>query len=449
MFEANTTLFILGMLLVLVFSGIHIAVALVVTSIIGIYLVVGDVEIVVRLVQTNFHESIRDYIFAVIPLFMLMGEFVGRSGVATDLYQALQAGFRRLPGRLAIATLLGNAIFSFVTGVSIASAAAFTRLAYPEMVRHSYNKGYALGSIAGSGVLGMLIPPSVLMIIWGILSEQSIGALFLAGVLPGFVLVGLFGFYIVMSALIRPALAGGRVRASAVGADVAPDLGETIDIARTVFSGVALLVLITSVLGGIWGGIFTPTEAAGIGALISLLIAFAKGMRLRDFYDGVLSVGRTAAPILVLLIAASLYSRTLTLTGVLTAIQDYFAGTGLEPWQVLLVMFGVWFLLGMIIDSASIMFLTVPVFFPIATALGIDPLGYAIIGILAIEAGLLTPPFGLLVYTVKASVPADDPVTMLEIFAGSTPYWLLIVVLIALIFVFPGIASYLPNLVFG
>jgi TRAP-type C4-dicarboxylate transport system permease large subunit len=250
-------------------------------------------------------------------------------------------------------------------------------------------------------------------------------------------------------ALIRPTLAGGRVLTSAVGADVAPDVEVSVDVTRTVFSGVALLVLITSVLGGIWGGIFTPTEAAGIGALLSLLIGFAKGMKLRGFYDGVLSVGRTAAPILVLLIAASLYSRTLTLTGVLAAIQDFFAGTGMEPWQVLLVMVAVWFLLGMIIDSASIMFLTVPVFFPIAMALGIDPLGYAIIGILAIEAGILTPPFGLLVYTVKASVPADDPVTMLEIFAGSTPYWLLILVLIVLIFVFPEIASYLPNLVFG
>jgi len=437
MFESNIALIVLGMLLVFVFSGIHIAIVLGVTSAAGIFMVTNDYKIVEALVQNTFYDAIRDYVFAVIPLFMLMGEFVGQSGITTDLYRNLQRSFRAIPGRLAIATIFGNAIFAFVTGVSIASGAAFTRIAYPEMLRHGYSKGFALGSIAGSGVLGMLIPPSVLMIIWGILSEQSIGDLFLAGVLPGFLLVGLYSIYVVITAILWPEVAGGNSALTSVAdTDDHPILG----------SAVSLIVLIGSVLGGMWGGLFTPTEAAGIGALLALIIALIRGVTLRSVYEGVLSVGRTAAPILALLLAASLYSRTLTMTGVTTAISDFFGDANLSTWQIILVMTIVWFVLGMIIDSASIMLLTVPIFWPIAGTLGIDPIAFALIGILTIEAGILTPPFGLLVYTVKAACPPDDPVTLVEIFKGSTPYWICILVLILAIYLIPGIASYLPNL---
>ena len=216
-----TTLIVLGVLLLFVFSGMHIAIALVITSMIGVYLVVGRFTVVEALIENTFYDAIRDYVFAVIPLFMLMGEFIGKSGAVTDLYTMLQRSFNRLPGRLALATLFGNAVFAFVTGVSIASAATFTRIAYPEMLRHGYDKSFALGAISGSGCLGMLIPPSVLMIVWGILTEQSIGRLFLAGVLPGLLLTAFFAVFIVSNALLRPQLAGnppvGRT-ASAVGA---------------------------------------------------------------------------------------------------------------------------------------------------------------------------------------------------------------------------------------
>ncbi|MGE0253937.1 MAG: TRAP transporter large permease [Alphaproteobacteria bacterium] len=452
MFEANIALFVLGMLLVFVFSGIHIAVVLGITSAIGVYMVTGNYKVVEALVQNTYYDAIRDYVFAVIPLFMLMGEFVGRSGMTSDLYRALQRSFSRVPGRLALATLLGNAIFAFVTGVSIASAAAFTRIAYPEMVRHNYDKGYALGSIAGSGVLGMLIPPSVLMIIWGILTEQSIGDLFLAGVIPGFLLVTLFAIYIIGMALLRPELAGaGPADARAAGADVArapvADGDDGYDSGSTIMSAVGLIVLVGTVLGGMWGGLFTPTEAAGMGALMALVLALLKGVPLSSIYQGILQVGRTAAPILALLLAAALYSRTLTMTGVVSAIQDFFAGAGLDNWEIILVMTIVWFVLGMIIDSASIMLLTVPIFWPIALTIGIDPIAFALIGILTIEAGILTPPFGLLVYTVKAAVPRDDPVSLLAIFGGSTPYWFMILILIVAIYLIPEIASYLPNTV--
>lgn len=460
MFSADIATVILVLLLVLVFSGIHVAIALGVTSAVGIYLVTGRETVVLALIQNTFYDAIRDYIFAVIPLFMLMGEFIGRSGATSDLYVGLQRTFRRIPGRLALATLFGNAVFSFVTGVSIASAATFTRIAYPEMKRHGYNKSFALGSIAGSGCLGMLIPPSVLMIVWGILTEQSIGQLFLAGVLPGFILVSFFAVYILGAAILRPDLVGESkvVQPQPAGADVTPDSTLTVsddddEIGPLSMwtSGLGLLGLIVTVLGGIWGGWFTPTEAAGIGALYALTLGIIKGMRWPDIYEGILSVGRTAAPILILLMAAQLYSRTLTMTGVVTAIQGFFADAGLDPWQVITLMVLVWFLLGMIVDSISIMLLTVPIFAPIAVAMGMDPLAYALIGILAIEAGILTPPFGLLVYTVKASIPDQgdgDNVTLVDIFKGSTPYWIMLLALLVLLYNFPGIVTILPELVF-
>ena len=181
MFDYSTAVLIIALLLGLVLLGVHVAVALGVTSAIGIYMVTGKLRIVEATLASTSAEALRDFTFAVIPLFMLMGEFIGRSGAITDIYVAINKGLRRIPARLAIATVLGNTIFSFVTGVSIASAAAFSRIAYPEMKAHNYDRGFALGAIAGSSCLGMLIPPSVLMIVWGILTEQSIGRLFFGG----------------------------------------------------------------------------------------------------------------------------------------------------------------------------------------------------------------------------------------------------------------------------
>jgi len=360
-----------------------------------------------------------------------------------------------LPGRLAVATVIGNTIFSFVTGVSIASAAAFSRIAYPEMKAHGYHRGFALGAIAGSSCLGMLIPPSVLMIVWGILTEQSIGQLFLAGILPGILLASLYMIYIIGSAILRPDLVGEAVKQAKTEADSRVKLKDNAraateqntTIGQVLFSIAGMVFIISGVLGGIWFGVFTPTEGAGAGAALALLFAIAKGMRKKQLLEAIFSVGKTAAPILILLLAAALYSRTLAMTGVTTAIQDFFLNSGLEPWMILVLIVFVWFLLGMVIDSISIMLLTVPIFEPLATALGFDRIAFAVIGILAIEAGLLTPPFGLLVYTVKAAIN-DSAVSISQIFISSVPYWLIMLIGIVSIFLFPEIASYLPNLFF-
>ncbi|UCH75778.1 MAG: TRAP transporter large permease [Rhodospirillales bacterium] len=444
MFDVNVAVVLIISLLVLVALGVHIAIALGVTSALGIFLVTGgNFNVVQKMLANTAYEALRAYEFAVIPLFMLMGEFIGKSGAVTDVYKGINRGLRRIPGRLAVATVLGNAIFSFVTGVSIASAAAFSRIAYPEMKRYGYDQGFALGAVAGSSCLGMLIPPSVLMIVWGLLTEKSIGQIFLAGVLPGFLLVTLFILYVLGSALLRPEVVGG-------GRDASREL-ETedmdVDTKAVWTSAIGIAAVVIAVLGGIWFGFFTPTEGAGAGAFIGLVLGLAKGMRLREMFDAILSVGRTSAPILLLLVTAALYSRTLAMTGVTNAIQDVFLGSGMAPWMIIGVMVLIWFVLGMVIDSISIMLLTVTIFEPIAVNLGYDPIAFAIVGIIAIEAGLLTPPFGLLVYTVKAAIQ-DDAVSIVEIFKSSTPYWIVMLIGMVLIAAFPQIATYLPSLLF-
>jgi C4-dicarboxylate transporter, DctM subunit len=445
-FDVSTAVILICSLIGLVVIGVHIAVALGMTSALGIWLVTGQDANAFRTVQVMLaakaYEGIRDYVFAVIPLFMLMGEFIGKSGAITDVYRGINSMLSRIPGRLAIATVFGNALFSFVTGVSIASAAAFSRIAYPEMKRHGYHKGFALGTVAGSSCLGMLIPPSVLMIVWGILTELSIGKIFLAGVLPGLLLTTLFCLYVLAMAILKPEVVGSGSESVVEAVDKVPP-------GQFFTSLFGIVVVIVAVLGGIWFGLFSPTEGAGVGALLGLILGLVKGMRYKDIIDSILSVGRTSGPILLLLVTAALYSNTLAMTGLANAIEGLFLESGMKSWMIIFVMVFIWFLLGMIIDSISIMLLTAAIFAPIAVKLGYDPLAFAIIGIIAIEAGLLTPPFGLLVYTVKSAILSLDPdVNVMTIFKSSTPYWIIMLIGMILIIIFPQIATYLPKILF-
>jgi tripartite ATP-independent transporter DctM subunit len=438
MFGTGEMLLLVAVLLALVFSGVHIAIALGCASMLGIYLMTGDFQVVASFVGSTAYEAVRDYIFAVIPLFMLMGEFLAKCGAATDLFSLFNRLTRIVPGRLAIATVISNAVFAFVTGVSIAAAAAFSRIAYPEMKRHGYQDRFALGCIAGSACLGMLIPPSVLMIVWAILTEMSIGDLFLAGVLPGLLLTGLYTLYILGAAALRPELVGE-------GASRPPVPEDERGILRALLGTLLVIALVAGTLGGIWFGAFTPTEGAGVGAAASLVLAVGKGLRWKEVAQVILAVGRTSAPLLLLLVTAQLYSRVLTMTGFTRAAQELLLGTGLGQGGVLLLMVVIWFVLGCLIDSISILLLTVPIFFPIAMAIGLDPLAFAIIGIVAVETGLLTPPFGLLVFTVKAAIH-DPAIGVGKIFAGAAPYWVALLAVIVCLWQFPQIATYLPGL---
>lgn len=450
MFDYTTATLVIVLLISLVLLGFHVAVALAVTSAVGVYLATGSMRVTQAVLASTSAEALRSFTFAVIPLFMLMGEFMGRSGVITDIYIGINKGLRRLPARLAIATVLGNTVFSFVTGVSIASAAAFSRIAYPEMRAHGYDRGFALGAIAGSSCLGMLIPPSVLMIVWGILTEQSIGRLFLAGVGPGVLLATLYVTYIIIAALLRPSLVGEGPPPEDAPTDISDiDVEDTaskpLPPMQLLGAALGLFGIVASILGGIWMGLFTPTEGAGAGAALALGLAVLRGMRWRGFLSAIFAVGRIAAPVLILLLTAALYSRTLAMTGVTTAIREGIVNSGLSPVMVLTVIILVWFLLGMIIDSISIMLLTVPIVEPVAMAFGFDQLSFAIVGIIAIEAGLLTPPFGLLVYTVKAAIN-DPDVGIQHIFISSIPYWLVMLIVVLLLICFPQITNFFPDL---
>jgi tripartite ATP-independent transporter DctM subunit len=444
MFGTGEMIALLAIMLVMVFAGVHVAVALGFGAVVGIYMMQGDITVVNTFIANTAYEALRDYVFAVIPLFMLMGDFLAKCGAARDLFALINRLSRRVPGRLAIATVLANAVFAFVTGVSIAAAAAFSRIAYPEMKRHGYERGFAVGCIAGSACLGMLIPPSVLMIVWGILTEQSIGLLFMAGIIPGFLLSGAFIAYIVTVAVLRPA----RVGVVPLGAEPRAPLAADPELLRVLWGTLLVVGLVLGVLAGIWLGAFTPTEGAGVGAAAALALAVIKGLRAREIFQVILDVGRTSAPLLLLLFCAQLYARVLSMTGITGAAKALFLQAGVEPWMILGFMVLIWFVLGCLIDSISILIITVPVFAPIAAALGMDPLAFAIIGILAVETGLLTPPFGILVFTVKAALPEERDMSVGEIFRGSIPYWFALLAVIACIAVFPPVATWLPNLRF-
>lgn len=435
----DIALWMLALLIILILFGVHIGVSLAICSALGVWLMLGSIETALAILGNTAYEAVRKDIFAVIPLFVLMGDIISRSGAAGDLYRLCDRALKRLPGRLAIATIAGNTVFAAVTGVSIAAAAAFSRIAYPEMRKLGYKQNFALGAVAGSACLGMLIPPSILLIVWAILTEMSVGALFIAGLLPGLVLAFLFTAYVVVSAIRDPEIAPVSQQALV---DLTPE-----ELRSELTGGLGILMLILLVIGGIWGGLFTPTEAAGFGALGALLIGLIKGMRGKDVIEAIFQAGKTTAPIMFLLITASMYSRLLAMGGAVNYIKALFLGLGVDPFMIILLMVVIWILLGMLIDSVSIILLTVPIFAPIALALGLDPIAFAIFGILVIEAGLLTPPFGLLVYTVKGSV-TDPTATLGGIFLGSVPYFFLILIAAFIVLFMPWLATWLPGLMF-
>ncbi len=432
----DIALWMLALLIVLILLGVHIGVSLAICSALGVWLMLGSIDTAMAILGSTAYEAVRKDIFAVIPLFVLMGDVISRSGAAGDLYRICDRALRRLPGRLAIATIAGNTVFAAVTGVSIAAAAAFSRIAYPEMKKLGYKQTFALGAVAGSACLGMLIPPSILLIVWAILTEMSVGALFIAGLLPGLVLALLFASYVVISAARNPEIAPVTEQNLV---DMTPA-----EMRSELTGGLGILFLILLVIGGIWGGLFTPTEAAGFGALGALLIGVVKGMRGKEIIEAIFQAGKTTAPIMFLLITAQMYSRLLAMGGAVNYIKALFLGLGVDPIIIIALMVVIWIILGMLIDSVSIILLTVPIFAPIALALGLDPLAFAIFGILVIEAGLLTPPFGLLVYTVKGSV-TDPTVSLSSIFIGSVPYFLLILLAAFIVLLMPSLATWLPG----
>ncbi len=446
--EAAVPYLLVCLLLLLVFAGVEIAVCLGIVSFVAIFYATGDIEISLSFLHSTAYEALRQYLFAVVPLFILMGQFIAQSGAAADLFWGIDRWLRRIRGRFAYATVMGNVIFAFVTGTSLASATTFTTIAYPQMKQAGYDRHFSLGLISGSACLGMLIPPSLLMVVWGILTDISIGHLFIAGVIPGFLLAALIALYVFLVSMIRPDIVGHKVAGAAPRAGdfpAAPARPDPTTKDMTI-SVIGLLAIMFGALGGIWVGFFTPTEGAGIGALIALAVGIAKGMRWPAIYEAVLLAGRTGIPLMIIVFAAQLYSRTLSMSGIGSTLQAALIDSGLSASGTVLFMIGVWLVLGTLIDSISIMLLTVPIFAPVSLALGVDPLVFAIAGILTIEAGLLTPPFGLVVYAVRAVIP-DETVSIKQIFVGAAPFCFILLLTVAIIFAFPWTVTYLARMI--
>jgi C4-dicarboxylate transporter DctM subunit len=421
----------IALMLAAIYFGMHIGVALIVTSFISVWLIKSP-GIAARFAAAAANDAIRDHLFGVVPLFVLMGMFVSVSGVGRDTFDVFGWLLRRVRGGLGVATVAANAVFAAITGISIASASVFTKVAVPEMIRHGYAPRFAVGVVAGSSVLGMLIPPSLLMIIYGVLAEESIGRMFIAGIVPGLLLALGFAVLIVATAYLRPQ-AVGRIDAAAAVAAAA----ETWASAARKF--LPILALIVLVLGGLYGGWFTPTEAGAVGAAGALAIALLRrSLSWAGLWRVLAETGHVSVSVLFLIIAASLYSRMLALTGMPGAATGAITGLGLGPGGFLAAYVLVVVALGCIIDSVSIMLIVLPIVLPIARGFGMDIVWFGVVTVVAVEIGLLTPPFGVSVYTVKSAL--NDPrISIRDIFAGAFPFVAAMVVVLLVLIVFPGL----------
>ena len=421
-------------ILVLVQSGLHVAIALSLVSFIGVVLVRGSMDVAGFFLSQAALESVARYSFGVIPLFVLMGMFVSVSGLGRDIFDVAGQVFRRVAGGLGVATVFANAVFAAVNGTSIASASVFTRVAVPELLRHGHTPRFAVGVVAGSSVLGMLIPPSLLLILYGIIAEVSIGALFTAGILPGIILSLLF--VITIWLLIR--FAPGFV--TAADAQAAPPDVPLMPVGELLLKSLPIVVLIAVVLGGIYAGVFTPTEAGGVGAAAALVIALLRRrFGLREMRDILLETGRVTASITFLLIAAHMYSRLLALTGLPNAVNSMIAAYDLGLLAILCIYLAIVILLGTILDAASIMLILLPLSLPVMVGFDVNLIWFGILTVIAIEVGLLTPPLGVACFVIKSNL-RDPRISLGDIFIGAAPFALAMVVMIALVLWQPWIA---------
>ncbi len=422
--------------LVLIQSGMHIGVALLLLSFVGVWAIKG-VAVAGKLLSNSVATSIASDAYAVIPMFVLMGLFVSATNMGRDTFDVAALLLRRIRGALGIATVVANAVFAACTGTTIASASVFTKVAVPEMVRHGYTFKFSVGVVAGSSVLGMLIPPSILMIIFGIIANVSIGDLFTAGILPGIVLAIAFCITIVGMAYLRPAM---------VATDPASLDGEYHGQLSDASSWVLvkkiapITILVGTVLGGIYGGFFTPTEAGGAGALAAFFIALLRGeLTLKKFWEVSLETGRVTAAICFLLMAAALYSQMLTMSGLPYSVGQWLQNANLGFLPVLVGYLVVLLVLGCFLDSVSIMLIVLPFVIPVFETFGVNLVWLGLISIIAIEIGLLTPPLGLAVFVVKANLE-DQRLSTWDIFMGTMPMTLTMGVTLIVCVMFPWLS---------
>jgi C4-dicarboxylate transporter DctM subunit len=422
-----------GMML-LVWSGLHVAVALGLTSFVGVWLIKDDLGVATSMLAAGASDSIASHIFGVVPLFVLMGFLVSIADIGKDAFEVANQGLRRLRGGLGIATVAANAVFAAITGISIASAAVFTRVAVPEMLRYGYKPGFATGVVAGSSVLGMLIPPSLLMILYGFLAEVSVGAMFMAGVVPGLLLAVTYSVGIMVMARFWPSYVGGHAQGDMPG-DAA---GVTLMGGKEMTAKLLpIILLIAAVLGGIYAGFFTATDAGAVGAAGALAIALWKRkLDSKKFWQVLVETGHVTVSVSFLIIGASLYTRMLALSGVPQFLVGEISAAGFGPMAFLAIYILLIVLLGCFIDSSSILLIVLPLMLPIASGFDMNLIWFGIVTIVAVEIGLLTPPFGLSVFVIKSSLN-DSTITLRTIFMGALPFAFIMLLTLILLVIFP------------
>jgi C4-dicarboxylate transporter DctM subunit len=434
MFDPATAGIIVAiMLFFLLAAGVHIGVGLGLSGFVGILITINERAALAQLATVPFSTT-NSFTLAVIPLFILMGALATQAGLTTDLYKAAYNWMGKISGGLAMATTLASAAFGAACGSTIVNAAVFTKMAMPEMTKFGYDKRISAGCIAASGTLASLIPPSILMIIYAVITEQSVARLLVAGLAPGLMSAAIYMFGIYLVAKARPDLCPIP--------DVTITRREKWESLKGVW-GISFLFVL--VIGGIYLGFFVPTYAGAVGAFGAFLIVAAKGklngkMLVETFKDA----GITTSTIFIIVIGGIIFARFLTYTGLVSDISDWMLALELSPFMYLVGFAVLYLILGMLIDPIAIMVMTLPVMFPILTSVGYDPIWLGVIAIKLAEISLITPPVGLNVYVVRSASPV--PLRLEEVFAGVTPFLMMDFVTLGLLIAFPSIVLALPNL---
>ena len=422
---------LLLLLIIQVFIGIPVAFSLAITSCLGFGYYANWNAAFIQL-SSIVVSGISSYTLSVVPMFLLMGEFTFQSGITNDLYIAIRKWFGRLPGGLAISTNFAAALFGACSGSTIASCSMFTKIALPEMQKGGYDNKLSTGAIASAGALACMIPPSILMIIYGIISQTSISKLLIAGILPGVLTALVFGLGIFIIALIRK--------------DMAPTFSEKVSLKERVIAlkGITpTLFLFTLIIGGLYLGWFTATQGGAMGALGALLILILrKKFTLKNFWYALVSAGMLSCSLLLIVIFGNLFAQMLSMSGLIREITNFIISLNIAPTLILLLILLIYLILGCLVDPTSMLIITTPLFLPIAKAFGWHPIWFGIIVITMVEVGVITPPVGMNLFTVKGT--AGTTVSITEIYLGILPFLFMMAIIIGLIIVFPSIFLYLP-----
>ena len=434
MFDPATAGVIVACILVfLLITGTHIGVGLGISGFIGILITINERAAFAQVATVPFSTT-NSFTLAVIPLFILMGSLATQAGLTTDLYRAAYNWLGKISGGLAMATTLASAAFGAACGSTIVNAAVFTKMAMPEMTKFGYDKRLSAGCIAASGTLASLIPPSILMIIYAVITEQSVARLLVAGLVPGFLSAAVYMLGIYLVAKARPDLAPIP--------NVTVTRRERWESLKGVW-GISFLFIL--VIGGIYMGFFVPTYAGAVGAFGAFMIVAAKrklnGKLLVDTFK---DAGITTSTIFIIVIGGIIFARFLTYTGLVGDISEWMIALELSPIAYLIGFAILYLILGMLIDPIAIMVMTLPVMFPIMTSVGYDPIWLGVIAIKLAEISLITPPVGLNVYVVRSASPVK--LRLEEVFAGITPFLIMDVFTLALLIAFPSIVLFLPSL---